>query len=194
MTTEPEEVPPRLRLFVAIDLPAEVVAAVDQATDPLRVAEPLARWTTSADWHVTLAFLGGTAADLLPPVEAAIAEVAREVGPFSIRLTGTAGTFGDRVLWAGLSQPPLLNHLVAGVRDRLDVLGFAADEEPFVPHVTLARAPRRLQLDPGLAHRYRGPGSVWTVREVALVRSRLGIGGTRYSDVRRWSLGGRAAR
>ena len=48
----------RMRLFVAIALPASAAGELDSAVAPLRLAWPELRWTGQDAWHLTLAFLG----------------------------------------------------------------------------------------------------------------------------------------
>lgn len=179
----------RMRLFVAVDVPDGVRAEVETAVAPLRQLAPSLRWTEPSQWHLTVAFLGGTKPALLDGVRNAVGAVAAEAHPFTLRLSGTAGTFRGGVLWAGLEEAPMLAELAGALHDRLAPLGFDLGDEPFQGHLTLARASRGDHRTTEVAERYRGPRSPWTVRGVALMRSRLGIGGSRYTTTQRWALG-----
>jgi 2'-5' RNA ligase len=55
-----------MRLFVAIVPPPEALAELAEAVAPLRPARPGLKWTTEADWHLTLAFLGEVPERVLP--------------------------------------------------------------------------------------------------------------------------------
>ena len=183
------ERPPRLRLFVAIDVPEQVVAEVDQALESLRTGTPGLRWTAPDAWHLTVAFLGGVEAGMLPDVERAVARAAAGSHPFTLRLSGTAGTFPNGGLWAGLEPAPLLDELAASLRVHIAALGLPPEDRPFRAHLTLARTARGTRLPDDLADRYEGPRSPWTVRSVALMRSRLAVGGSRYEVCERYGLG-----
>lgn len=179
----------RLRLFVAVEVPEPVRAAVDAVLAALRPRAPQANWTAAAGWHLTLAFLGGVEAERVEAVEDALAQAAGEVEPFTLRLDGTVGTFGGRVLWAGLEGSAPLAALAGHVRDALAPLGFPPEERPFHAHLTLARARRGGRLPRDLAADYAGPRPAWRVERLALMRSRLGRGGARYEVHASWPLG-----
>ena len=44
-----------------------------------------------------------------------------------------------RVFWAGLAAPPALAELAGRVETAMEKLGFAREQRPFKPHLTLAR-------------------------------------------------------
>lgn len=178
-----------MRLFVAVEVPKEACRAVEAATAPLRPLVPGLRWTEASGWHLTVAFLGSTPPDRLDTIRGAVAEVAAQGHPFTLRLSGRAGTFRGGVVWAGLEDAPMLAEIAGALRVRLAELGYEFGDEPFHPHLTLARAGRGEPRLEELAQRYAGPRSAWTVRHLALMRSRLAIGGARYSVTGQWPLG-----
>lgn len=179
-----------LRLFVAVAIPEDVRAAVDDAAEPLRQAAPEAQWTRPASWHLTLAFLGSVATETVPDVEAVLAEVAGRHAPLDLGLTGEAGMFGRRVLWAAVRDAPGLTAFADEVRGSLERLGFAGEDRPFHAHLTLARARRGGGLPRDLPSRYAGPTQAWRVETLDLVRSHLGRGGAHYERVGGWPLAG----
>jgi 2'-5' RNA ligase len=73
--------------------------------------------------------------------------------------------------------------------------GIAADERRFRPHLTLARAKVRGDVDLRPLVEALGPfaGSAWEAGTVHLMRSHLG-GRVRYETVERWALAARAPR
>jgi RNA 2',3'-cyclic 3'-phosphodiesterase len=176
---------PRVRLFVALDLP-----------DAVR--EPLARWTRSAfehpdlrpvrpeSLHVTLVFLGyqyerdvERIAELAFTVPAApFRLIAQQVAPvprgrprlFALDLADEDGALGA---WQqGLSER------LAGARL------YEPEQRPFWPHVTLARAkrgktPRGIEL-PALPPRLRAP---FETAQLILYRSTLRPQGAVYEPL-----------
>lgn len=182
------ERPARLRLFVAVDVPENVAAEVESAVAPLRSSAPGLRWTDSGNWHLTAAFLGSVEEPLLSRIEDAVARAAAGSHPFALRLSGEAGTFPG-VLWAGLEPAPLLDELAAALRVHGAALGLPGEDRPFHAHVTLARTARGTRMPENLVDRYEGPRSSWTVRSIALMRSRLAVGGAKYEVCRRFELG-----
>lgn len=167
--------PTRLRLFIAIDVPLEVRALVEEVVAPWRERLPGGRWVPIENWHVTLTFLGSTSPDLLGSISSTLAEVAAGTRAFGSRVE-RLGAFGSarraRVLWAGLSDDE-------GAMARLaEVLGSALEREftpeqgGFTPHLTVARFDPPVELGEELARE-----TLWSepflVDRITLYRSRL---------------------
>jgi 2'-5' RNA ligase len=181
----------RLRLFVAVAVPDPIRTAIDDAAVPLRESVPGLRWTDPQSWHLTLAFLGGVPRERLGPIEDIVGQAAAGAHPFTLRLSGTAGTFsggGGGVLWVGLEPAPMLDELAEGLRRDLSAMAPEVDAQPFQPHLTLARSTPSQRVSAELAERYSGPRFPWTVRRLALMRSRLAVGGARYGVWAEWPL------
>ena len=165
------------RLFFALwpDAPARAALAdLAVALAPLAGGRPV----PAAKIHLTLAFLGEVP-------EARVADamaIAVEASPFRLELDEVGAFRGARVAWAGSSRPPpQLLEMQSRLAAALAWAGFALEERPFAPHVTLAR---------GIAKPVpRTPVKpvAWTVESCALVRSEAGTG--RYSNVREWPIG-----
>jgi 2'-5' RNA ligase len=139
-SARPEAKP--LRLFIAVDVPDPVKAALAEAVAPFRERIPGARWSRPSAWHVTLKFLGTTWPRVVDEVHEAVAATAGAAGPFESRLTDV-GAFPSarraRVLWAGLSDPDgRFGRLVADLDEAL-VEHFDPEKRAFTPHLTLAR-------------------------------------------------------
>ena len=174
---------PHLRLFVALDLPDEAVAALarfrDAAADP-DVWRPL----DAASFHVTLAFLGHRP-------QGDVAAVARVLDALAPRrppvLALGAGLLlpprRARVLTVELTdEPSALAELQGEVSDGLAAAGlYAPEARPFRPHVTVARirprarAPRAIGAEPEPVAFAAGP--------VVLYRSHVRRGGATYEPL-----------
>jgi 2'-5' RNA ligase len=139
-SSRPEAKP--LRLFIAVDVPEDVKAALAGAIDPFRDRIPGARWTRSDGWHVTLKFLGSTWPRLLEEVEGAVRQAGREAVAPETGLTHV-GVFPSprraRVVWAGLADPHGRFTQIVKVLDELLEEHFAPEKRSFTPHLTLAR-------------------------------------------------------
>lgn len=127
--------------FFGIGLTSEATKWASNIQEALKSELDFERWTHPDDLHVTLKFLGGTAADELSELENRLD--ATDFGrSFSLDL-GSVGYFGDphrpRVLWLGMESSPALQVL----RTKLEKMAFAAgvpvDPRPFRPHITLAK-------------------------------------------------------
>ena len=158
-----------MRVFAAVLLPQDVVAHLDAAVTPHR--DGILRWTTPDSWHLTLAFYGEVPEGRVPDLKARLT--------ISLGLAG-AGRFGQRALWIGCGGDLMtLRELARSVRAAGRRVGAPAEERRFKAHVTVARAPKPVDLRPYVSAlgSYRGPS--WTAAAVALVRSHLGGGENR---------------
>jgi 2'-5' RNA ligase len=166
-----------VRLFVAVEVPADVRDSLARDVYELRPTAPVGlRWSDPSRWHLTLAFLGEVQDAQLEELSRRVARAAaRYTGPV-LRLTG-AGQFGGRVLWARVvedAEKAVLPFLAASVSAAARRSGVAQDERPYRPHITLARASSTVDLRPMVAALEGARSRVWTVDDVLLVRSRLG--------------------
>ncbi|WP_159029860.1 RNA 2',3'-cyclic phosphodiesterase [Streptomyces marincola] len=190
-----------MRLFAAAVPPREAVAelraAVAAAREPAgrrpAPAEPAGlRWTDPAGWHVTVAYYGEVGEERLPGLHERLAAVAAAREPFVLRLAG-GGTFGERVLWAGLAgQTAALHDLAVAAA----VAGPAAGGyDAYRPHLTLALAARGAAPGPAVPGPPLGAlaaalggfaGRTWRVGRLVLMRSEADH---RYSERAAWPLG-----
>ena len=130
-----------MRLFIAAELPEEVLDALVETQAALRDTVR-GRYTAPDSLHLTLAFLGEVPAARLDEVASALERGCAGHGPVEVRL-GALGSFGRRrsaVLWQGLTGGPELASLAADVRGALEDAGLTFDEKPFLAHITLMRA------------------------------------------------------
>jgi 2'-5' RNA ligase len=169
-----------VRLFVAIALPDSVTDLV--ATLP-RPDRPGLRWTTPAQWHVTLRFLGeAPPEDVIRAVDGALDGLGRQRGLVAAVGPATTWFSGRRVL-----QVPVggLDRLAAAIRPVTDAWG-PRDEPPFAGHLTLART----------IGRRRGPADLagtplsarFPVTEAGVYASRTGRQGSVYERLAAFHL------
>ena len=182
---------PKQRLFVAVELPDRIRAAVEERAAPAReVLGGDVRWVPPENHHVTLAFIGWIAPERTDAVRAATARAAADAEPFSTAVTDL-GRFPERgrprVFWIGLDDASgAWARLAAVVAHHL--AGFVEPaERPFRPHVTVGRARGRLQRQVMLFG--TDPVVPFDVTSVALFRSYPGREGSRYEVLDRWDLG-----
>jgi len=149
-----------------------------------RPAHPDVRWTPESGWHVTLAFLGDVAASEIPALTRALTEAGRRCPPPTAVLGPATERGGAGVLWLPVDG---LGPLAAAVRACVAPLGHHGGAEPFLGHLTVARARGRRRLPAALSG---APLSArWEVGEISLVTSRLDPAGARYEIVGRARLG-----
>jgi 2'-5' RNA ligase len=167
------------RLFLAVwpDAPARAALAALASEVARRCG---GRAVPAAKLHLTLAFLGEADPARVP--SGALAQVAARSAPFELALDRLGAFARAGVAWAGCAgAAPALLDLQAGAESRLREAGFALEERPFAPHLTLARHVRG-----PVAPASIGPVA-WRVGSFALVESERGSGA--YREVARWPLG-----
>lgn len=182
-----------LRLFIALELPADVLDALAAVQDRLGADSPerAVRWTRPEGIHLTLRFLGDTPADRQDAISRAMREAVKGHGPLALRAEGL-GCFPNpakpRVVWVGLKGDlPALEVLQKAVERALKPLGFTPEKRGFSPHLTLGRLHReasradvqavgRLVTSTGV-----GQVAAWTADAVSLMRSELRPDGARYT-------------
>jgi 2'-5' RNA ligase len=138
-------------------------------------------WVAPGNLHLTLKFLGTVPETRIDAIVAALTQSGLDLRPFEAQIRGL-GAFPSgtrpRVIWAGVTDGATeMVELARRVDAALAELGFAREERPFSPHVTLGRV-RRPGRDPVLTEAL----GLATVREfgrmrvpgAALMRSELG--------------------
>jgi 2'-5' RNA ligase len=188
-----------LRLFVAIELPGEVRAALNDLEHELQRHPGLNAllWVRPEGIHITLKFLGERPADHQPPIDTAVKRAVEGIQPFELRL-GRLGTFGGsapRVLWVDVEgDTETLKRLQSQVERELRPLGFPTEKRDFAPHLTLARVqPERSRsvaqpLQAAIAQT-AAPAAVIPVREIVLMKSDLRPTGAVYTQLLAAPLG-----
>lgn len=163
-----------MRLFVALEVPDEVRDDLDAAVGPLRDELGRLRWTPSAQWHVTLAFLGHVDAPVDEIVDVLTAPAGDAPAAIDLEL-GEPGRFGKRVLWVGVRDEPTgaVAEVGAGAQRSLAAASLPVDEKPVRPHLTLARSRGRRDQPIRPEHVDAVPAvrGAWTVGELVLFES-----------------------
>jgi 2'-5' RNA ligase len=171
-----------MRLFIGIPLAAEVVDALERISRSLRSVDDHLRWSSPETWHITLQFLGETPIEKYPCVVRHLSEIKAPAVPVWLHGTG----FFDRagVFFAAVNVSPELRLLERLVVAATAQCGIDAEDRPYRPHVTLARAKGGDRL-----HALRKLKSLiksdfefpsFTAREFLLFESFLGSDGARH--------------
>jgi len=136
-----------IRAFVAIDLSEEIYQRLNTVTGNLqeRLAGVPVRWVPVRNIHVTLKFLGDVSIKNLEVLKKLLETEARNHASFEISV-GDLGAFPSerrpRVLWAGVEAPQELAALQRRIESETARLGYAPEDRPFSPHLTLGRIGR----------------------------------------------------
>ena len=177
-----------MRLFVALDLPADVRANLAAWAD--EAAPAAVRRVAAENLHVTLAFLGSRDADAAGMVGELLPRVAR---PLGVQRTAGALWLPPRrpgVLTVALAAADALVALQGDVVAALErAIGFEPERRAFRPHVTVGRVPRGTRIDTRRELRVKAPELTFRAPALTLYRSQTGRGGARYEALERVGLG-----
>ncbi|HEU0014290.1 MAG TPA: RNA 2',3'-cyclic phosphodiesterase [Longimicrobium sp.] len=179
------------RLFLGVALDDAARREIDAHLRASLAGDALpGRAVPMANWHLTLRFLGRTTAQQAAGVRAAT-EAADLGSAFTMRFGGLGAFPRPRrasVLWMAVAEGvDRLRALAALAEEAARAAGFAPEDRPYTPHLTLSRLnPPRDVTD----HVARTPSADVESRVdgVVLFRSRLGGGPARYEVVDRWGL------
>ncbi len=130
-----------VRTFFAVEVAAEIQAALVALKRDLARADAAVRWVRDEGLHATLKFLGAVPERTLPAVHAAAVACAHPVPVLSAHVRGL-GIFPSparpRVIWVGLECEGL-GALAAALDTALAPLGYAPERRAFTAHITLGR-------------------------------------------------------
>lgn len=182
----------RLRLFVAVMIPADVRADVYDKGKRLWQNRTNVSVVRQENLHITLKFLGEAEASAVAGIGRALNEVAAAEQAFDVE-AGGVGAFGARrrpsALWVGVTQgQESLAALSRKVERKLVSLGFA-DENRFRAHITVARIRDRRAGGDELVLPDDEPVGRFAVNAISLMKSTLGRGGSVYEELGSFALG-----
>jgi len=128
-----------MRLFFAVDFPAELKEEIYQDITPLFKYNGV-KWVAKENYHLTLAFLGEKGEEELPQIDRAAKSVP-QVNESLIKVLDFEAfphLKKPKVLFLRIESLGLLT-LADNLRQKLKENNISFDEKPFVPHLTLGR-------------------------------------------------------
>lgn len=175
------------RLFVAVDLPSDHVAAFRTLHDP----NLQARWTLPDQYHVTLRFLGDVDEHRIEQLKAGLEDI--DLPSFQLGGEGLdvfPSKRKPRVLVAHVNEAPGLMALQVSVDDLAVKMGFDEDPKPFNPHVTLGRLKKATPREVRSFLKRHADFSIdpFVATEFRLYESNLGSDGSVHTVLREYGL------
>lgn len=186
------------RVFCAIELSTSARASLTNHINRLRELVPHARasWSREENTHLTLKFLGEIQTSKLSRLSNAVSRAVAGAASFQVRVEET-GVFpkprAPRVLWIGVKdESEKLVRLQSRLEEECSREGFATEDRPFHPHLTIARlrkpegaralavAHTQMQFDPVALQ----------ISECLVIRSEPGNAGSKYTVISRHRLEG----
>ncbi|HEX4947326.1 MAG TPA: RNA 2',3'-cyclic phosphodiesterase [Blastocatellia bacterium] len=184
-----------MRVFIAIELPNEIKAALTALQDELRQTRADVTWTRPDNFHLTIKFLGEVEANQLPNITNACVDAAASVSSFMLQVKET-GVFPNvkhpKVLWAGMAgELDQLQALHRTLDANLHALGFAKEARSFNPHLTLGRVKSLKNIAAVTAKLLLAELPAWSfsVAELVVMQSQLHPAGSIYTPLAHCPLG-----
>jgi len=183
---------PTIRSFIAVELPEDIKRGLKRIQTELGLdRDNFVKCVSPEGIHLTLKFLGGVPPQKIKDIVSFMEAASQGIKPFELQIT-EVGAFPDfrrpRVVWVGLKGD--IDKLVAWQQrldDGLVPLGFAKENRPFTPHLTLARVREtcspgdRQRLGEAVANLQVQVDDKFTVNALSLMRSQLLPAGAVYS-------------
>ena len=178
-----------MRIFIALDIPAEVRSHLAEYMERARLLAPEARWARVEGLHVTLKFIGHVDDASVEKIKTVLAPI--KTSPFVVKFTGV-GFFPNpnagRVFWAGVEGGDSLPQLASTIDAAMEKLGIPRETKPYHPHLTLARTSSRpLRALKPLQDEPPQFGTM-TAREFFLYQSQPQKGGSKYTKLERFGF------
>jgi 2'-5' RNA ligase len=176
------------RLFIALDLPSEIVEEIFSIRKAVNQDKIKSKWEPKEKLHLTLKFLGDVVdsetnlvVEKLEPVLKDIPRINCEFDKF--------GFFLPRILWLSLKVDEILFEIVKKIEDEMKDLGFAKEKRNFSPHITLLRIKEKLSEDfiSGFKN-YKLPQRNFYCNQISLMNSKLLPGGSVYGKIKIYKL------
>lgn len=129
------------RVFIGIPVDAQSQRTINGLLKPFQTPNPAISWVVESNRHLTLAFLGDTAAKDVKSLCRSFDKAYQREAHFPFKLTALTrfpGATGRIIALTGEPDAPM-NGLFGITRNLLETLGIGYDRKAFRPHITLAR-------------------------------------------------------
>ncbi len=178
-----------IRAFIALDISEETRAEVARIEKELKDSGADVKWVNPASMHLTLKFLGNVREDSIAALAVKLDEIAAVNEPFDAILHDL-GVFPKwdypRVVWIGLNEgADRVKKLAKETEEAMAGEGFARDDRPFSPHITIGRVRTAKNKDKlkRIADGLTVNPVTSRVSRVTLFRSELSPGGSVYTPL-----------
>lgn len=193
-----------MRIFIALDIDEAIRGRIATFLEGVRGLAPEVRWVAPESLHLTLKFVGETAAETVEDIKRKLRAVQAPPIEVAFRDTGFFPTArAARVFWIGIEADANLAALAKQIDGELMMIGIPQEARAFSPHLTLARAgsgrPQRIlsdrpnpnfrRLQERLATMPAPDFGRMTAREFFLYESKLSPKGAQYTKLDRFALG-----
>ena len=128
-----------MRLFIAINFPNEIKAAIAKIRDRVKEAAFRGNFTLDENLHQTLVFLGECDARQADAIKVVMDETVFSEFTLTLDKVGCFKRNGGAIWWIGLQENESLSALQADLTGRLSQKDFILENRKYTPHVTIGR-------------------------------------------------------
>lgn len=128
-----------MRLFIGISFKENILVELIKVSNRLQENSIKGNFTYKENLHLTLAFLGEVDSDRVYEIEKVMKSI--EIAPFIIRLSqlGNFKRSRGNIYWIGVKESVELCKLYEDLSNKLRNCGFAFENRPYTPHLTIGR-------------------------------------------------------
>lgn len=177
-----------IRLFVALEIPEEVISVVLSERDKILGDEKNIRWEPKEKLHITMKFLGDTKDSLVEQICTELETLVKCTKPFKLELNkfGVFKRGGDpKILWVGMKENKSLSNFVDEIEESFCKFGYTKEERKFKPHVTMLRFRGSEDSNKILKLlEVNLPSFSFYAKKVSLIKSELKQTGSVYSELK----------
>jgi RNA 2',3'-cyclic 3'-phosphodiesterase len=181
-----------MRSFLALEIPADIVAYLGTVADRLAKRTEGIRWVRNEGIHITVKFLGEIEEETAGMMHGVLAPLGGRYEPVSARL-GQLGAFPSmrsaRVVVVKLSKgAEEIEAIFSEVEERLEAIHVEREKRGLVPHITLGRrrTPKAFPNGDPMPIEEKE----FLVESLVLFKSTLTPGGAIYAPIWKIKLGG----
>ena len=176
-----------MRLFVAIELPEDVLDYFYDLQKKIDLGNAKVKWVAKKNIHITLKFIGNVEDNLLDGIKSRLSKV--KYNKFSMALS-KVGWFPEenspRVVWIGVDNEKEVINLQKKIDETL--LDILQGEQKFSAHITLGRVKRTDKKLLESLRMIKIEKMNINVESFSLIGSKLTRDGPKYNVVERYNL------
>jgi len=185
----------QIRSFIAIELPPQIKAEIEEIQNKLKASGSDVRWTRPEGIHLTLKFLGSVEQERIPEILNIIERCSTGNNSFVLEVCSLGAFPNERnpkVVWVGTKDDSgNLGKLQKTLEKGLSNIGFKEEKRAFSPHLTLGRVKspkKKRELAQKLEDYRQCECGTFEAKEVCLLKSELKPGGAVYTILRTFTL------
>jgi len=176
-----------VRLFIAALIPEEIRKQLLKYINSLKSDIDGVRWEKSDKLHITLKFLGDVEESNLDNITNLLRRLVEESSPCKFEISefgGFPNLNNPKVLYMGLSENREFSEFQKKLDQGLSELGFEKESRRFIPHITLGRVKKKINMKSSPVINQ----SSFEIVDIGLIKSEQRPKGSVYTPVKIYKL------